>query len=68
MEGDFMFGGMEPKRIMTRELKIKLQKSTATSVVTKRLLHYIASLIGFDSLYSYLLTISRYRVFLFLFD
>lgn len=28
MEGEFMFGGMEPKRITTRELKRKLQKST----------------------------------------
>lgn len=68
MEGEFMFCGMEPKRITTREFKRKLQKSTATAVVTKCLLHYIASLIGCDSLYSHLLTIGRYRVFLFLFD
>jgi len=25
MEGEFMFGGMEPKRITTKELKTKLQ-------------------------------------------
>ena len=68
MEGEFVFGGMEPKRITTGELKTRLQKYTATAVVTKCLLHYIASLIGFDSLYSHLLTINSYRVFLFLFE
>jgi len=68
MEGEFLFGGMEPKRITTRELKTKFQKSTATAVVTKCLLHYIASLIGFEFLYSHLLTTSSYRVFLFLFE
>jgi len=68
MEWEFMFGGKEPKRITTRELKTTLKKSTTTAVVTKCVLHYIASHIGCDSLYSHLLTISRYRVFLFLFD
>ena len=68
MEGGFILCGMEPIRIKIA-LKTKLQNSTATAVVKNtRLQHYIASLIGFHSSYSHLLTISRYRMFLFLLD
>jgi hypothetical protein len=49
---DFMFGGMEPKRITARNLNTILQKYTVIAVVTECVLHYTASVIGLESSYS----------------